>query len=78
MNRYATVCQRRRRTRWRRKPAQEKRKHRKRSSWVFERNCDSHQVWRCFDTYLSEMVCGSAYDSKYPQFGHRNVLTGMT
>src|SRR5580704_16225734 len=23
------------------------------------------------------MVCG-AYDSKYPQFGHRNVVTGMT
>jgi len=35
------------------------------------------QVWRRFDTYQSEMVCGSAYDSKYPQFGHRNVLTGM-
>src|ERR1700682_5893659 len=23
-------------------------------------------------------LCGIAYDSKYPQFGHRNVVTGMT
>lgn len=35
-------------------------------------------LWGYFDTYLSEMVCGSAYDSKYLQFGHRNVVTGMT
>src|ERR1700724_4865728 len=23
-------------------------------------------------------LCGIAYDSKYPQFRHRNVVTGMT
>jgi hypothetical protein len=26
-------------------------------------------IWGCFNSYLSEMVCGIPYDSKYPQFG---------
>jgi hypothetical protein len=33
------------------------------------------QILHDDDSYLSELVCGIAYDSRYPHFGHRSVVT---
>src|SRR5271166_3827545 len=39
---------------------------------------DSYAFETLNSAYWSEMLLGSAYDSKYPHSGHRNVLTGTT